>query len=54
MPFVELITSVALTRAQAKEIAFSLSAFAAATLKKPEPAFGTNVLANEVLAFAGN
>lgn len=54
MPFVELITNVTLTRAQAEEVALSLSAFAAETLKKPESAFGINVRANEVLTFAGN
>jgi hypothetical protein len=54
MPFLELITNVTLTRAQAEEVALSLSAFAAVTLKKPESAFGINVRANEVLTFAGN
>jgi hypothetical protein len=54
MPFVELITNVSLTRAQAEELALSLSACAAETLQKPEFAFGINVRANEVLTFAGN
>ena len=54
MPFLELITNVTLTRAQTEEVALSLSAFAAQTLKKPEVAFGINVRANEVLTFAGN
>jgi phenylpyruvate tautomerase len=53
MPFLELITNVTLTRAQTEEVALSLSAFAAETLKKPESAFGINVRANEVLTFAG-
>ena len=54
MPFIELITNVTLTRAQTEELALSLSAHAAETLKKPEIAFGINVRANEVLTFAGN
>jgi len=54
MPFVELVTNVSLTRAQAEELALSLSACAAETLQKPEIAFGINVRANEVLTFAGN
>lgn len=54
MPFLEIITNITLTRAQAEELALSLSAFAAETLKMPQAAFGINVRANEVLTFAGN
>jgi hypothetical protein len=54
MPFVELVTNVTLTHAQAEEVALSLSTFCAQTLKIPEAAFGINVRANEVLTFGGN
>ena len=54
MPFLELLTNVELSKDEAKSLALELSATAAKILKKPEPAFGINVRAGEVLTFAGN
>ncbi|EEH38237.1 hypothetical protein PAAG_01158 [Paracoccidioides lutzii Pb01] len=53
MPFIELLTNVALSREQSKELALSLSKVSARILKKPESFISVQIRSDEVLTFAG-
>ncbi|EEQ92561.1 uncharacterized protein BDCG_07681 [Blastomyces dermatitidis ER-3] len=53
MPFLELLTNVALSREQSKDLALSLSKTAAEILQKPESLISVQVRADEILTFAG-
>ncbi|PGH05009.1 hypothetical protein AJ79_06895 [Helicocarpus griseus UAMH5409] len=53
MPFLELLTNVALSREQSKDLAISLSNKASEALKKPVALIGVQIRADEILTFAG-